>query len=143
MDHAGGLRANAAEGATIVTGKGTAEHFRRVLAAPYTRDPDLPVTDLTRTPIVEVADQYVLNDGQRQAQAFVIDNPHADGMMIGYVSDARDHARGRTRRRRRLRAAGCARGEVGRSPLTLPSPQRGEGYGGFRPLSPVEGERAG
>jgi len=89
MDHAGGLRAYAAEGATIVTGKGTAEHFRRVLAAPYTRDPELPATDLRRRPIVEVADKYVLNDGQRQVQAFVIDNPHADGMLIGYVSDVR------------------------------------------------------
>ena len=36
MDHAGGVRAFAAQGATIVTGKGTAEHFRRVLAAPFT-----------------------------------------------------------------------------------------------------------
>jgi glyoxylase-like metal-dependent hydrolase (beta-lactamase superfamily II) len=89
MDHAGGLRAYAAEGATIVTGKGTAEHFRRVLAAPYTRNPDLPATDLSRTSIVEVADKYVLSDGPRQVQAFVIDNPHADGMLIGYVSDAK------------------------------------------------------
>ncbi len=89
MDHAGGLRAYAAEGATIVTGKGTAEHFRRVLAAPYTRSTDLPAADLSRTPIVEVTDKYVLSDGRREVQAYLIDNPHAEGMLIGYVSDAR------------------------------------------------------
>ena len=90
MDHAGGLRAYAAEGATIVAGKGTAAHFRRVLAAPFTRNPDLPARDLTRTPIVEVADKHVFSDGQREVHAYVIDpNPHAEGLMIGYVADAR------------------------------------------------------
>ena len=89
MDHAGGLRAYAAQGATIVTGKGTAAHFRRVLAAPFTRNPDLPARDLSRTPIVEVADKHVLSDGTREVHAYVIDpNPHADGLMIGYVPEA-------------------------------------------------------
>ena len=41
MDHAGGLRAYAAQGATLVVGQGTAAHYRRVLAAPFTRNPDL------------------------------------------------------------------------------------------------------
>jgi glyoxylase-like metal-dependent hydrolase (beta-lactamase superfamily II) len=89
MDHAGGLRAYAAQGATIVTGKGTTAHFRRVLAAPFTRNPDLPARDLSRTPIVEVADKHVLSDGTREVHAYVIDpNPHADGLMIGYVPEA-------------------------------------------------------
>jgi hypothetical protein len=59
VDHAGGFRAYAAEGATIVTGKGTGEHFRRMLAAPFTRNPGLPSRDLSRTPIIEVADKHV------------------------------------------------------------------------------------
>ena len=46
MDHAGGLRAYASTGATLVVGKGTTEHYRRVLAAPYTRSPDLSPQDL-------------------------------------------------------------------------------------------------
>ena len=88
MDHAGGLRAYASDGVTIVSGKGTAEHWKRVLAAPYTRNPDLGSQDLTRTPIVEVADKWTVTDGQRQVEAYVIaPNPHADGMMIGYVVD--------------------------------------------------------
>ena len=88
MDHTGGLRAFAADGATIVTGKGTAEHWKRVLAAPFTRNPDLGSQDLSRTPIVEVADRWAVTDGQRQVEAYVIaPNPHADGMLIGYVVD--------------------------------------------------------
>jgi len=89
MDHAGGLRAYAAQGATIVAGKGTAAHYRRVLAAPFTRNPDLTPSDLTRTPIVEVADRHVVSDGQREVQVLAIEpNPHAEGLLIGYVPDA-------------------------------------------------------
>jgi glyoxylase-like metal-dependent hydrolase (beta-lactamase superfamily II) len=85
MDHAGGLRAYAAEGATIVVGKGAAAHYRRVLAAPYTRNPDLTPKDLSRTPIVEVADKYVLSEGSGEVHAYLIENPHADSTLIGYV----------------------------------------------------------
>ena len=89
MDHAGGLRAFAAQGATVVTGKGTAAHFRRVLGAPFTRNPDLPARDLKSTPIIEVTDKQVFGDGTREVGAYVIDNPHSNGLMIGYVSDAK------------------------------------------------------
>lgn len=89
MDHAGGLRAYADAGATIVAGRGTAAHYRRVLAAPFTRNPVLTASDLSRTPIVEVAGKHVLSDGTRQVELHVIDpNPHADGLLIGYVPDA-------------------------------------------------------
>jgi glyoxylase-like metal-dependent hydrolase (beta-lactamase superfamily II) len=89
MDHAGGLRAYAAQGATIVVGKGSGDHFRRVLAAPFTRNPDLSARDLSRTEIIEVVDKRVFSDGQREVHAYVIANPHADGLMIGYGPAAR------------------------------------------------------
>ena len=90
MDHAGGLRTYASEGATLVVGKGTTEHYRRVLAAPFTRDPDLAPRDLSRTPIVEVAFKYSIIDSQREVQVYAIEpNPHAQGLLIGYVPDAR------------------------------------------------------
>ncbi len=90
MDHAGGVRAYADVGATIVVGKGGVDHFRRVLAAPYTRNPDLAPSDLSRTQIVEVKDKYVLSDGTREVAAYLIDpNPHAEGLLIGYVPDVR------------------------------------------------------
>jgi Metallo-beta-lactamase superfamily len=89
MDHAGGIRAYASEGATIVVGQGAAAHYRRVLAAPYTRNPDLTPKDLSKTPIVEVTDKYVLSDGAREVQAYLIANPHADSTLIGYVPDVK------------------------------------------------------
>ena len=88
MDHAGGLRAYAAGGATLVVGKGNAEHFRKVLAMPFTRNPDLTPRDLSKTAIVEVAEQYTIPDGKRQVTAYLAENPHANGMLIGYVADA-------------------------------------------------------
>jgi glyoxylase-like metal-dependent hydrolase (beta-lactamase superfamily II) len=89
MDHTGGIRGYAAQGATLIVGKGNGDHFRRVLAAPFTRNPDLTARDLSRTPIVEVAERHVITDGQREVHAYRIDNPHADGLLIGYVPDAR------------------------------------------------------
>ncbi len=89
MDHAGGVRAFAAQGVTIVVGQGNGEHFRRVLAAPFTRNPDLGARDLTATPIVEVGDTRIFNDGTREVGVYMIDNPHANGLLIGYVADVR------------------------------------------------------
>lgn len=90
MDHAGGTRAYAAQGATIVAGAGTAAHYKKMLAAPATRNPDLPARDLSKTEIVEVVGTRVLSDGTRQVQLYVIDgNPHADGLLIGYLPEAK------------------------------------------------------
>lgn len=89
MDHAGGLRAFLAQGATLVVGRGAGAHFRRVLAAPATRNPDLGSHDFSRINIVEVAERYVMTDGKRQVSAHLIENPHADASLIGYVADAR------------------------------------------------------
>ena len=88
MDHAGGLRAYAAQGSIIVVGKGNGDHFRRVLAAPFTRNPDLSSRDLNRTEIVEIVDKHVFSDGQREVHAYVIENPHATGLLIGFVPAA-------------------------------------------------------
>ncbi len=89
MDHAGGVRAYAAAGATIVVGPGNGSHFRRVFAAPFTGNPDLAPRDLSSTPVVEVAGHYTLSDGRRQVSAHVVGkNYHAEGMLIGYVADA-------------------------------------------------------
>lgn len=89
MDHAGGLRAYLAQGASLVVGRGATAHYRRVLAAPATRNPDLGFYDLSRVQIIEVADRYVMSDGKRQVSAHFIENPHADSSLIGYVADAR------------------------------------------------------
>ena len=88
MDHAGGLRAYVADGATLVVGKGAAAHYRKILAAPYRRNPDLTAKDLSGVAIVEVGDKWTLNDGSREVQAYLLDNPHADSTLMGYVPGA-------------------------------------------------------
>ena len=89
MDHAGGLRTYLAQGATLVVGRGTAAHYRRVLASPATRNPDLGAFDFSRVNIIEVADRYMMTDGARQVSAHFAENPHVESMLIGYVTDAR------------------------------------------------------
>ena len=89
MDHAGGLRAFAVQGATLVVGKGAAEHYRKVLTAPWRRNPDLLERDLGGTRIIEVADRQDFSDGKRRVSAYLFENPHVAGMLIGYVADAR------------------------------------------------------
>lgn len=89
MDHAGGLRAYMAQGATLVVGRGTTAHYRRVLASPATRNPDMGAYDFSKVNIIEVSDRYTMTDGSRQVSAHFTENPHVDGMLIGYVADAR------------------------------------------------------
>ena len=89
MDHAGGLRAYLAQGATLVVGRGASAHYRRLLAAPTTRNPDVPAQDYSRVNIVEVSDRYVMRDGRREVSAHAMDNPHAESTLIGYVADVR------------------------------------------------------
>jgi len=90
MDHVGGLRAYAAQGAALVVGKGAADHYRKVLLAPYRRNPDIsPPLDLGGARIIEVADRHVFRDGRREVSAILFGNPHAAASLMGYVADAR------------------------------------------------------
>jgi hypothetical protein len=89
MDHTGGMRGFVAEGATLVVGQGAAQHYRRVLAAPWTRNPDLAARDLSGARIEEVADKRIFSDGKREVLAIAMDSPHAKSTLMGYVSDAK------------------------------------------------------
>jgi len=90
MDHVGGIRAYLAQGATLVVGQGGAAHYRKMLAAPYTRNPDLAARrDLSGAQILEVADKHVFNDGKREVSVHLIENPHASALLLAYVADAR------------------------------------------------------
>ena len=90
MDHAGGLRGILAEGGMLVVGQGAGAHFRRVLSAPMTRNPDLPARSFHMTPILEVPESHVMSDSAgRQVIVYVMDNPHAKGMLMGWVPHAK------------------------------------------------------
>jgi len=90
MDHAGGVRGLLNDGATLVVGPGNYKHFNDVLRAPATRNPDMKVMDLTRIPIMEVPQSHVMTDSKgRQVMAYAMDNPHAKGMLMVWVPDAK------------------------------------------------------
>ena len=87
IDHSGGLRAYAAQGATIVVGKGDGAFFRKVLAAPHSLDA-YPLKAYT-TKVIEVDGKWSINDAGREIDAYSLDNPHAAGYLIPYVPDAK------------------------------------------------------
>ena len=89
MDHAGGLRTYVAEGATLLVGAGTRAHFEKVVNAPHQIDADLLQEKPRPAHIEEIADQRTLDDGTRKVEILRIENPHAEGLLIGYVPDAR------------------------------------------------------
>ena len=90
MDHAGGLRGILVEGATLVVGQGAGPHYRRVLAAPMTRNPDLPARSFHMTPILEVPDSHVMSDATgRQVIVYVMENPHAKSTLLAWVPHAK------------------------------------------------------
>jgi glyoxylase-like metal-dependent hydrolase (beta-lactamase superfamily II) len=89
MDHAGGVRGLLVDGGTLVVGQGSYDHFRLVLAAPITRNPDLKPMDFSRTPILEVPQSHHMSDGRRDVMVYVMDNPHAKGMLMAWVPDAK------------------------------------------------------
>jgi hypothetical protein len=90
MDHAGGLRGILVEGGTLVVGQGAGPHYRRVLAAPMTRNPDLPARSFHMTPILEVPESHVMSDATgRQVVVYVIDNPHAKSTLMAWIPHAK------------------------------------------------------
>ena len=90
MDHAGGVRGLLAEGGTLVVGRGAGAHFRRVLAAPMTRSPELKPQSFHMNAILEVPESHVMSDSAgRQVIVYVMDNPHAKAMLMGWVPHAR------------------------------------------------------
>jgi glyoxylase-like metal-dependent hydrolase (beta-lactamase superfamily II) len=91
MDHAGGMRGVLGEGAVLVVGQGAREHYRKVLAAPMTRNPDMKPMDFSAVQILEVPESHVMSDATgRQVIAYaMLDNPHAKGLLMAYVPSAR------------------------------------------------------
>lgn len=87
LDHTGGIRAYAAQGAAIVVGKGDGDYFRKVLTAPQilNRHDVKAVTPR----VIEVEKRWSETVGGRVIEAYSLDNPHATGYLIPYVPDAK------------------------------------------------------
>jgi glyoxylase-like metal-dependent hydrolase (beta-lactamase superfamily II) len=86
FDHAGGLGAFAAEGATIITQDSNKAFLEQSLAAPRTIQPD-KLAQSGKKPIVEgMPDNRVLSDGTRSVELYRTQgNTHADGLIMAYL----------------------------------------------------------
>jgi glyoxylase-like metal-dependent hydrolase (beta-lactamase superfamily II) len=87
-DHVGGMRTYAAEGATFVVGKGNGDYYRKFLARPETLNRFAPKKPFTPK-VLEVEGKWSVNDGGREVDAYIVDNPHAAGYLMAYVPDAK------------------------------------------------------
>jgi glyoxylase-like metal-dependent hydrolase (beta-lactamase superfamily II) len=86
FDHAGGLGAFAAEGATIITHDSNKAFLEQSLAAPRTIQPD-KLTQSGKKPIVKgMQDKRVLSDTMHIVELYRIQGTtHADGLIMAYL----------------------------------------------------------
>jgi glyoxylase-like metal-dependent hydrolase (beta-lactamase superfamily II) len=90
IDHTAGTRSFVAAGAELVVGPGNGAWAKALLAAPTTRNPALAGKTLPASAAIrEVADTLELGDAARKVNVHAIENPHAKGMLLGYVDDAK------------------------------------------------------
>jgi hypothetical protein len=92
VDHVGGMRTFAAEGATLVFGRGTApnvQYYRRQLGNTQELNWNKPAMPNDNPELIEVEGKWTVNDGGREFSVFEIDNPHSTGMLIGWLPDVR------------------------------------------------------
>ncbi|MBI2311932.1 MAG: MBL fold metallo-hydrolase [Betaproteobacteria bacterium] len=89
MDHAGGTKTFVAEGAAVIVGAGVGDHIWKTLRTTRRLDGEGGAARLPGAEVIEVADRKILSDGKREVAIYAIENPHARGMLIGYVPGAR------------------------------------------------------
>jgi glyoxylase-like metal-dependent hydrolase (beta-lactamase superfamily II) len=86
FDHAGGLGAFAADGATIITHDTNKAFLEQSLAAPRTVQPD-KLAQSGKKPTVEgMQDKRVLSDGTHTVELYLIKGTvHGDGLIMAYL----------------------------------------------------------
>ena len=89
MDHTGGMKTFVAEGAAVIVGPGVGEHVTKLLRRPRGLDGEGGPASLPSVEVIEIAETKVLTDGSRSVGIYVVENPHAKGLVIGYVPDVR------------------------------------------------------
>lgn len=87
FDHSGGVRAYAAEGATVIVGAQSQAHFQAVMNAPHTLVPDSLQKNPRQVTVTAVpAGGLSLTDGTRTVNVFPVQNTHAVDMVFAFVS---------------------------------------------------------
>jgi len=85
MDHTGGMRTFAAEGATIIVPATDKAYFEKDLKTTHTVLPDELSKHPRKVQVIEVKDQMTLKDDESEIRIFRFDNPHVDGMLTMQV----------------------------------------------------------
>jgi sugar lactone lactonase YvrE len=89
VDHGGGVRAYAAEGATVVVGEAVRPHFEAILAAPHSLVPDALERNRRPVPVtgVPASSGLLFSDGSRTVGVFPVQGQnHAAGYVLSQVS---------------------------------------------------------
>jgi glyoxylase-like metal-dependent hydrolase (beta-lactamase superfamily II) len=86
FDHAGGVRAAVAEGATIVTQAANVAYFERVLAPPNSIRPDLMARSGKRPTFAAVRERLDLGDATQPIQVHrIVGGGHAEAFLMVYL----------------------------------------------------------
>ncbi len=86
FDHSGGLRAYAAEGATILTAATYKPYYEKVFATPRTINPDRLAKSGKKVTIDGVNGRRVLTGGSQTVELHVLQgSPHGDGIIVAYL----------------------------------------------------------
>jgi glyoxylase-like metal-dependent hydrolase (beta-lactamase superfamily II) len=86
FDHSGGLRAFAAEGATLITHQSNRAFFERAFSARVTLDPDHLTKSGRRGTVEGMGERRTLSDGTRVVEIYLIrDNAHSDGLLMVHL----------------------------------------------------------
>jgi glyoxylase-like metal-dependent hydrolase (beta-lactamase superfamily II) len=85
MDHTGGMRAFAAEGATVIVPAPDKAYFEQVIKAPHTLEPDAQQKATKPASVEEVKDAFAIKDDTVEINLYNIPNPHAEGFLLAHV----------------------------------------------------------
>jgi glyoxylase-like metal-dependent hydrolase (beta-lactamase superfamily II) len=86
FDHLGGLRACAAEGATVITHADNKPYYEKIWAMPHSLAPDHMAKKAAKPVIEAVTDKRVLTDGARTLEIYHLQgSDHAATMLLGYL----------------------------------------------------------
>jgi glyoxylase-like metal-dependent hydrolase (beta-lactamase superfamily II) len=113
FDHAGGVRAAAGEGLTILTHEVNRPFFTRAIGAAATVSPDHLAKSSKKGTVEGVREKHVLTDGSREVEIHhIAGNSHHDGLLMVYLP----------KERLLIQADAFTPGPPNAAPATPPSP---------------------
>lgn len=91
MDHIGGVRGYIADGADLIVGDGTEEHYESIFKSHHRIYPDAYSENPRDVAIHELDndEESTISDGIRKVHLVPIANQHAVGMLAPYIEDAK------------------------------------------------------